>query len=171
MPPHQYMTHLSVRSFEKGLADRGGGQEGIPPVPEIEASFLYPFSYAPLGEGGHIFGLGGHFGPEKKYLALPAPQKTRVPNLPQTPIRPLGPSSPGDPPRGIFNKIPIPPPPGASDSPFSLPEQKKKIYIRNVIKVENFLGSFWGACLSPTRSRQPLLGNEKCARSFFARTF
>ena len=23
---------------------------------EIQASFLYPFSYAPLGEGGHISG-------------------------------------------------------------------------------------------------------------------
>ena len=25
-------------------------------MPEIDASFLYPFSYAPLGEGGHISG-------------------------------------------------------------------------------------------------------------------
>ena len=25
-------------------------------MPEIQASFLYPFSYAPLGEGGHISG-------------------------------------------------------------------------------------------------------------------
>ena len=40
-----------LRSFEKGLADRGGWREEIPPMPEIKASFLYPFSYAPLGEG------------------------------------------------------------------------------------------------------------------------
>ena len=44
----------SVRGFEKGLADRGGWREEILHMPEIQASFLYPFSYAPLGEGGHI---------------------------------------------------------------------------------------------------------------------
>ena len=43
---------LLVRGFEKGLGDRGGWREEI----EIQASFLYPFSYAPLGEGGHISG-------------------------------------------------------------------------------------------------------------------
>ena len=42
--------------FEKGLADRGGWREEIPHMPEIQASFLYPFSYAPLGEGGHVSG-------------------------------------------------------------------------------------------------------------------
>ena len=45
-----------IRSFEKGLADRGGWREEILHMPEIGASFLYPFSYAPLGEGGHISG-------------------------------------------------------------------------------------------------------------------
>ena len=45
------------RSFEKGLAVRGGCREEILPMPEIEASFLYLFSYAPLGEGGHIVGV------------------------------------------------------------------------------------------------------------------
>ena len=45
-----------VRSFEKGLVDRGGWREEILPIPEIEVSFLRPFSYAPLGEGGHISG-------------------------------------------------------------------------------------------------------------------
>ena len=45
-----------IRSFEKGLADRGGWREEILPMPEIEASSLHPFSYAPLGEGGHISG-------------------------------------------------------------------------------------------------------------------
>ena len=38
------------RSFEKGLADRGGWREEILHMPGIQASFLYPFSYAPLGE-------------------------------------------------------------------------------------------------------------------------
>ena len=46
----------SIRSFEKGLADRGGWREEILERPEIQASFLYLFSYAPLGEGGHISG-------------------------------------------------------------------------------------------------------------------
>ena len=45
-----------IRSFEKGLAVRGGCREETLSVPEIEASFLYPFSYAPLGEGGHATG-------------------------------------------------------------------------------------------------------------------
>ena len=46
----------SPRSFEKGLADRGGWRKEILPTPEIETSFLHPFSYAPLGEEGHISG-------------------------------------------------------------------------------------------------------------------
>ena len=45
-----------IRSFEKGLADRGGWSEDALHRPEIEASFLYPLSYAPLGEGGQISG-------------------------------------------------------------------------------------------------------------------
>ena len=45
-----------IRSFEKGLADRGGWRKEILHMPEIQACFLYPFSYAPLGEGGHISG-------------------------------------------------------------------------------------------------------------------
>ena len=44
---------FEVRSFEKGLADRGGWREEILPMPEIEASFLHPFSYAPSGEEEH----------------------------------------------------------------------------------------------------------------------
>ena len=44
------------RSFEKGLADRGGWREETLQRPEIQASFLYPSSYAPLGERGHISG-------------------------------------------------------------------------------------------------------------------
>ena len=54
-----YFTRL-FRGFEKGLADRGGWSEEVLHVPEIQASFLYPFSYAFLGEGGHI--SGGFFG-------------------------------------------------------------------------------------------------------------
>ena len=50
--------------------------------------------------------LGGHFGPEKKYLA---------PNSPQTPSRPLGPSPSWTPPPGVFNKkLNLPPPAGGS---------------------------------------------------------
>ena len=45
---------LSQPCFEKGLAGRGGWREEILQRPEIQASFLYHFSYAPLGEGRHI---------------------------------------------------------------------------------------------------------------------
>ena len=47
---------ITIRSFEKGLADKGGWREESLQRPEIQASFLYPFSYAPLGERGHISG-------------------------------------------------------------------------------------------------------------------
>ena len=76
--------------------------------------------------------LGGRFGPEKKNLAPPPPPK--FPNSPQAPSRPLGPSPswnhpplPGTPPPSwVFQKkSDPPPPPGASDSPFPLPEQRK----------------------------------------------
>ena len=46
----------SLRSFDKGLADKGGWREETLQRPEIQASFLYPFSYAPLGKWGHISG-------------------------------------------------------------------------------------------------------------------
>ena len=60
-PPAALITGKSgnlveiIRSFEKGLAERGGWHEEILHRPEIQASFLYPFSYAPLGEGGTYF--------------------------------------------------------------------------------------------------------------------
>ena len=44
------------QKFEKGLADRGGWRQEVLPKPEIEATFLHPFSYAPLGEEGHNSG-------------------------------------------------------------------------------------------------------------------
>ena len=50
------LTVDNFRSFEKGLADRGGWREETLQRPEIQAPFLYPFSYAPLGEWGHISG-------------------------------------------------------------------------------------------------------------------
>ena len=67
--------------------------------------------------------LGGHFGPEKKYLAPPPPNsQIRCRHLPAP--RPLPFWRP--PPSWDFHKkIEPPPPPGASDSPFRLPEQKK----------------------------------------------
>ena len=49
-------NRASFRSFEKGLADRGGWCEEILHMPEIQVSFLYPSSCATLGEGGHISG-------------------------------------------------------------------------------------------------------------------
>ena len=81
------------------------------------------------------FGIG-HFAwwtfrPRKNIFSPPPPSK--FPNSPQTPSRPSTPPPPWAPPSGIFNKKWTRPPPGASDSPFPLPEQKKKI--RNVHQV------------------------------------
>ena len=54
---HEHESLVSnVQKFRKGLAVRGGCREEILPMPEIEASFLYPFSYAFLGEGGCLTG-------------------------------------------------------------------------------------------------------------------
>ena len=46
----------NIRSFGKGLADRGGWREEILERPEIQASFLYLLPYSPLGEGEHTSG-------------------------------------------------------------------------------------------------------------------
>ena len=45
IPPTRVHTILPIlfRSFEKGLAGRGGWREEILPMPEIQASFLCPF--------------------------------------------------------------------------------------------------------------------------------
>ena len=45
-----------IRSFEKGLAGRGGWHEEILPVPDIQTSFLCPSSCATLGDGEHNSG-------------------------------------------------------------------------------------------------------------------
>ena len=108
--------------------------------------------------------LGGHFGPEKKYLAPPPP---KFPNSPQTPSRPLGPSRPGTPPPpGIFNKNqptkPPPPPPGASNYLFPLPEQKKRKNIRNVHQVV-FGCFFWPWLQGPKTSNR----DRKFSPKFF----
>ena len=72
------------------------------------------------------------------WWAFPPPKKTfsPTPKFPQftadtlpAPRLPLLKTPPPRPRISIKNR---PPPPGASDSPFPLPEQKKKIYIRNV---------------------------------------
>ena len=46
----------TIRSFEKGLAGRGGWREEILPLPEIQTSFCGLFPIPPLGEGEHILG-------------------------------------------------------------------------------------------------------------------
>ena len=70
---------------------------------------------------------------------IPPPPKKKIPTSPQTPSRPLGPPVLETlPPPGIFSKKTIPPPPGASDSPFPLLEQKTKIdNIRDVHQVHS----------------------------------
>ena len=76
--------------------------------------------------------LGGHFGPEKKYLAPPPP---KFPNSLQTPSRPLGPSPRTPPPLlGFSIKTKPPPPLGDMESPLPFPEQKNK-KIKNIRNV------------------------------------
>ena len=65
--------------------------------------------------------LGGHFGPEKKYLA-PPPSPIRCRHPPGHSAPPLLETPPL---LGFSIKNRPPPPPGASDSPFRLPEPKK----------------------------------------------
>ena len=43
------------QKFRKGLAGRGGWREEILPMPEIQTSFLCPFSYATLRRRGTQF--------------------------------------------------------------------------------------------------------------------
>ena len=59
----EHKSEVSTRGWrtegvggQRGLADREGWREEILHMPNIQASFLCPFSYAFLGEGGHIFG-------------------------------------------------------------------------------------------------------------------
>ena len=75
--------------------------------------------------------LGGHFGPEKKYLVPPP----KLPKSAQTPSRPLGPSWRPPPLVGFSIKNLPPPLPAPSDSPFPVPQQKKIKNIRNVRQV------------------------------------
>ena len=49
-------TPSPVRSFEKGLAGRGGWREEILPMPEIQTSSCALFPMPPLGEGEHNYG-------------------------------------------------------------------------------------------------------------------
>ena len=44
-PTFVMLQALYIRSFEKGLEDRGGWRQEVLSMPEIEATFLYPFSY------------------------------------------------------------------------------------------------------------------------------
>ena len=94
------------------------------------------------GVGG-MLPLFGNFGPEKKKNLAPPPP----PNSSQTPSRTLGlpsPTRPGDPPPGIFSKNLFPPPPGASDSPFPSPEQKKnKKYPKRPPRLPLFFSLFF----------------------------
>ena len=72
--PGNYSSRLQIASdfpslpAISGVSKRGWRTERVGAkksfLPEIESSFLHPFSYAPLGEGGHISGeflgfLGG----------------------------------------------------------------------------------------------------------------
>ena len=75
------------QKFRKGVGGQRGWREETLQRPEIQPSFLYPFSYAPLGEGGHISGepsgplLGVCLSPTpsanpfSKLLTMPPPSK------------------------------------------------------------------------------------------------
>ena len=81
--------------------------------------------------------LGGRFGPEKKYLAPPPPPPKKFRNSPQTPSR-RHPLLEIPPPSWDFQQKRSPPPPGASDSPFPLPERKKKLKISETSTKKNY---------------------------------
>ena len=88
------------------------------PIPnhEVQANFSDSLSFCRLW-------LGGHFGPEKKYLDHP-------PQIPpmccRPPSRPLGPSRPGDPPPWDFQlKIRPPPTPQNRGLPIPPPRAEK----------------------------------------------
>ena len=75
-----------------------------PPPQKITRSIFCSFSW---GHFSFFFAgkltkvqLGGHFGPERKYLA---PQPPSSPTSPQTPSRPLGPSRPSPPPPSFWD--------------------------------------------------------------------
>ena len=54
--PLFFLAGDKIRSFEKGLADRGGWRKEIPPTPQILAFFCPPFPYAPYEVGEHNSG-------------------------------------------------------------------------------------------------------------------
>ena len=74
---------VKIRSFEKGLASRGGWREEVLPMAEIQASFLYPFPYASLVRrtGTHTWRtFGALFG--GLFVANPLPhERKKHPNL------------------------------------------------------------------------------------------
>ena len=53
---HPSQTELFIRSFEKGLAVRGGCRKRNPSYATDWGILSVPFSCAPLGEGAHITG-------------------------------------------------------------------------------------------------------------------
>ena len=121
-----------------GLVYGEGGAPGTVPLHNLRVTSHVLHQEVPLGWYRARLFLGGRFGPEKKIFSPPPP---KIPNSPQTPSRPLPILEPAPPPRGIFNKETTAPPPGASDSPFPLPEPKKIKNIRNVHQAfEIFLG-------------------------------
>ena len=53
--PDMLQKAVNIRSFEKGLADRGGWREEILHMPEIQAFFSVPFFLCPLRRRGTHF--------------------------------------------------------------------------------------------------------------------
>ena len=52
-----FLVQGFFRSFEKGLAGRGGWREEILPIPEVQASFCALFPMPTLGERNKILGI------------------------------------------------------------------------------------------------------------------
>ena len=96
---------------------------------------------------------------------ISAPKRIFSPPPPNSPIcrrhppATSAPPPPRHPPCGIFNKQSRPPPPGASNSPFPLPEQKKIKDIRNVHQVSVWQGwkkHNWEGMMESSRERSCL---------------
>ena len=140
-------SRTKIRSFEKGLAVRGGCREEILPLPEIEASFLYLFSYAPLiGEKGRI--TGDFFGLFLGVCLLPTP--SRQPLFETSDIRSF---EKGLADRGGWREETLQRP--EIEASFLYPFSYAPLGEWGQISGD-FFGLFLGVCLLPTPSRQPL---------------
>ena len=99
------------------------------PSPEFSTPLFFSLKFCTCCHIKSTFHLGGHFGPEKKYLA---PPPTKFPGFPADTLpapRPPPLSWENPPPPGIFNKKPTPAHSCRLGLPLPLPRAEKKIKI------------------------------------------